>query len=32
MVPDRFVNGHKFIPDGFIGTGMFLRYLNPLGF
>jgi hypothetical protein len=25
----RFVNGHKSIPDGFMGTGLFLQYLNP---
>jgi hypothetical protein len=25
----RFVNGHKSIPDGFIGMGLFLPYPNP---
>jgi hypothetical protein len=25
----EFVNGHKSIPDGFMGTGLFLQYPNP---
>jgi hypothetical protein len=24
-----FINGHKYIPDGFMGTGLFLEYPNP---